>query len=50
MGVAGPVVLVPLLKLGTMLNNDEYTKHVTPVVLKMFEQQDRGIRVSINIY
>ena len=50
MGVAGPVALVPLLKLGTMLNNDEYTKHVTPVVLKMFEQQDRGIRVSINIY
>ena len=46
MGVAGPVVLVPLLKLGTMLNPDEYALHVTPVVLTMFEQQDRGIRVG----
>ena len=47
MGVAGPVVLVPLLKLGQMLEADEYTQHITPVVLKMFEQQDRGIRVAL---
>lgn len=47
MGVAGPIVLVPLLKLGQMLETEEYTKHITPVVLKMFEQQDRGIRVAL---
>ncbi len=30
-----------------MLNAEEYTTHITPVVLKMFEQQDRGIRVAL---
>lgn len=47
MGVAGPVVLVPLLKLGTMLDEDEFEKHIVPVLLTMFEQQDRGIRVAL---
>ena len=47
MGVAGPVVLVPLLKLGRMLDEDEYSQHIVPVLLTMFEQQDRGIRVAL---
>eukprot|EP00946_MAST-07B_sp_MAST-7B-sp1_P003249 g3249.t1 len=47
MGVSGPVVLVPLLKLGTMLDEDEFENHIVPVLVTMFEQQDRGIRVAL---
>ncbi|XP_022105300.1 N-terminal kinase-like protein [Acanthaster planci] len=46
-GGAGSAVLTPLLKLGKLLEADEYQKKIVPCVVKMFSSTDRATRVKL---
>ncbi|XP_038072147.1 N-terminal kinase-like protein [Patiria miniata] len=46
-GGAGSAVLTPLLKLGKLLEPDEYQKKIVPCVVKMFSSTDRATRVKL---
>ncbi|XP_033630889.1 N-terminal kinase-like protein [Asterias rubens] len=46
-GGAGSAVLTPLLKLGKLLEDDEYQKRIVPCVVKMFSSTDRATRVKL---
>lgn len=40
-------VLAPILKIGTLLSDEEYTESVTPSVAKWFESPDRNLRLNL---
>ncbi|XP_072166845.1 N-terminal kinase-like protein [Diadema setosum] len=46
-GNAGSAVLTPLLKLGKLLEGDQYQKRIVPIVVKMFSSTDRNTRVKL---
>ncbi|KAF6039656.1 SCYL1 [Bugula neritina] len=46
-GDAGANILMPLLKVGKMLDSDSYQKQVVPCVVKMFNITDRQTRVKL---
>eukprot|EP00057_Strongylocentrotus_purpuratus_P035064 XP_797578.2 PREDICTED: N-terminal kinase-like protein [Strongylocentrotus purpuratus] len=46
-GNAGSAILTPLLKLGKLLDGDEYQKRIVPIVVKLFSSTDRNTRVKL---
>ncbi|PIK61493.1 putative N-terminal kinase-like protein [Apostichopus japonicus] len=46
-GNAGSAILTPLLKLGKLLDTEEYEKKIVPCVVKMFSSTDRATRVKL---
>ncbi|EFQ96689.1 SCY1 protein kinase [Nannizzia gypsea CBS 118893] len=46
-GGGGPKVLSTILKVGAKLSDDEYTQKLTPVIVRLFANPDRAIRVCL---
>ncbi|KAF2399120.1 ARM repeat-containing protein [Trichodelitschia bisporula] len=46
-GGGGPRVLSLILKIGTKLSEDEYEQRLTPVIVRLFANQDRALRVCL---
>lgn len=46
-GGGGPKVLGAILKIGTKLSQDEYNAKLTPVVVRLFGNPDRALRVCL---
>lgn len=46
-GGGGPKVLGAILKIGTKLTDDEYSSRLTPVIVRLFANPDRALRVSL---
>lgn len=46
-GGGGPKVLSTILKVGTKLSDDEYSQKLTPVIVRLFANPDRAIRVCL---
>ncbi|KAL3874122.1 hypothetical protein ACJMK2_037177 [Sinanodonta woodiana] len=46
-GNAGALVLAPLLKVGKLLDAEEYQKKIVPCVVKLFSSTDRNTRVKL---
>jgi SCY1-like protein 1 len=46
-GGGGPKVLAVILKIGAKLSDDEYQQQITPVVVRLFSNQDRALRVCL---
>ncbi|VDM44087.1 unnamed protein product [Toxocara canis] len=46
-GDAGSHILVPLFKLGRMLDEDEYQRRIVPCLCKLFSSPDRVTRVKL---
>ncbi|KAL1980838.1 hypothetical protein VTN96DRAFT_3492 [Rasamsonia emersonii] len=46
-GGGGPKVLGAILKIGTKLTDDEYASRLTPVIVRLFANPDRALRVSL---
>lgn len=46
-GDAGPNILIPLFKLGRLLDEAEYQKTIVPCLCKLFGSPDRTTRVKL---
>ncbi|OJJ49608.1 hypothetical protein ASPZODRAFT_128093 [Penicilliopsis zonata CBS 506.65] len=46
-GGGGPKVLSAILKIGTKLTPDEYNSRLTPVIVRLFGNPDRALRVCL---
>jgi SCY1-like protein 1 len=46
-GGGGPKVLAVIFKIGAKLSDDEYQQQITPVVVRLFSNQDRALRVCL---
>lgn len=46
-GGGGPKAFSIVMKIGTKLSNDDFEAKVTPVVIRLFANPDRGIRVCL---
>lgn len=46
-GGGGPKVLGAILKIGAKLSQDEYNARLTPVVVRLFGNPDRALRVCL---
>lgn len=46
-GGGGPKVLGAIVKIGSKLSQDEYNSRVTPVIVRLFANPDRALRVSL---
>ncbi|OXV10411.1 hypothetical protein Egran_01827 [Elaphomyces granulatus] len=46
-GGGGPKVLTAILKIGAKLTEDEYASKITPVIVRLFANPDRAVRVSL---
>lgn len=46
-GGGGPKVLDAIVKIGTKLTADEYSTKLTPVIVRLFANPDRAIRVCL---
>ncbi|CRG85191.1 putative inactive serine/threonine-protein kinase scy1 [Talaromyces islandicus] len=46
-GGGGPKVLTAVVKIGTKLTDDEYASRITPVIVRLFANPDRALRVSL---
>jgi SCY1-like protein 1 len=46
-GGGGPKVLTVVFKIGAKLSDDEYQQQITPVVVRLFSNQDRALRVCL---
>ncbi|EEH18009.1 SCY1 protein kinase [Paracoccidioides brasiliensis Pb03] len=46
-GGGGPKVFAAILKIGTKLSEDEYTSKLTPVIVRLFGNPDRAMRVCL---
>ena len=46
-GGGGPKVLGAIVKIGTKLTAEEYNARVTPVIVRLFANPDRLLRVSL---
>ena len=46
-GGGGPKVLGAILKIGSKLSQDEYNARLTPVVVRLFGNPDRALRVCL---
>lgn len=46
-GGGGPKALTAVVKIGTKLTDDEYSSRLTPVIVRLFANPDRALRVSL---
>ena len=46
-GGGGAKVLNVIMKIATKLSEDEYDQQITPVIIRLFGNQDRALRVSL---
>lgn len=46
-GGGGPKVLGAILKIGTKLSQEEYNARLTPVIVRLFGNPDRALRVCL---
>jgi SCY1-like protein 1 len=46
-GGGGPKVLTVIFKIGAKLSDDEYEQKITPLVIRLFANQDRALRVCL---
>ncbi|PGH12338.1 SCY1 protein kinase [Polytolypa hystricis UAMH7299] len=46
-GGGGPKVLNAILKIGTKLSDDEYSSRLIPIIVRLFANPDRAIRVCL---
>lgn len=46
-GGGGPKALNSVIKIGAKLTDDEYASRLTPVIVRLFANPDRAIRVSL---
>lgn len=46
-GGGGPKVLNAIFKIGAKLSDDEYQQQLTPVIIRLFANQDRALRVCL---
>jgi SCY1-like protein 1 len=46
-GGGGPKVLGVIIKIGAKLSDDEYQQQITPVIVRLFSNQDRALRVCL---
>ncbi|KAH8693277.1 kinase family protein [Talaromyces proteolyticus] len=46
-GGGGPKVLTAVVKIGTKLTDDEFASRLTPVIVRLFANPDRALRVSL---
>ncbi|KAK2737771.1 hypothetical protein FQN57_007419 [Myotisia sp. PD_48] len=46
-GGGGPKVLSTILSVGTKLSDDEYSRKLTPAIIRLFANPDRAIRVCL---
>jgi hypothetical protein len=46
-GGGGPKVLNAILKIGAKLTEDEYASRITPVIIRLFANPDRALRISL---
>lgn len=46
-GGGGPKVLAAILKIGGKLTQDEYNSRLTPVIVRLFGNPDRALRVCL---
>jgi SCY1-like protein 1 len=46
-GGGGPKVFGAIMKIGTKLSEEEYTSKLTPVIVRLFGNPDRALRVSL---
>ena len=46
-GGGGPKVFASVMKIGAKLSDEEYTLKITPVIIRLFSNPDRGIRVCL---
>jgi SCY1-like protein 1 len=46
-GGGGPKVLAAILKIGTKITDDEYASKLIPVIVRLFANPDRALRVSL---
>lgn len=46
-GGGGPKVLGAILKIGSKLTQDEYNSKLTPVIVRLFGNPDRALRVCL---
>jgi len=46
-GGGGPKVLNVIMKIAAKLSDDEYDSQITPVIVRLFNNQDRALRVCL---
>jgi SCY1-like protein 1 len=46
-GDAGSHILIPMFKLGRLLDEDEYQARIVPSLIKLFSSPDRSTRVKL---
>lgn len=46
-GGGGPNVLNAIIKIAAKLSEDEYDQQITPVIVRLFQNQDRALRVCL---
>lgn len=46
-GGGGPKVFASVMKIGAKLSDEKYDSKITPVVIRLFSNPDRGIRVCL---
>lgn len=46
-GGAGPSVLAPLLKIGKLLEENEYQRKIVPCIVRSFGSNDRATRLNL---
>lgn len=46
-GGGGPKVFASVMKIGAKLSDEEYDSTITPVIIRLFSNPDRGIRVCL---
>lgn len=46
-GGGGPKVFAAILKIGTKLSEEEYTSKLIPVIVRLFGNPDRAMRVCL---
>lgn len=46
-GGGGPKAFASVMKIGAKISDEEYNSRITPVITRLFANQDRGIRVCL---
>lgn len=46
-GGGGPKVFSAVMKIGSILSEDDYESKITPVIVRLFASPDRAIRVCL---
>ena len=46
-GGGGPKVFASVMKIGAKISDDEYSSRITPVIIRLFSNPDRGIRICL---